>query len=317
MKLFTAKRRSQLPFRGQDAARLLGLAVSFTMAMMLGVSPNRAGELSSMLVRLVEQAELPARVEGVLSQVDITEGQLVTAGQLLARVEDADARLAESQAAVEAQMAEANAQADYDLQFATKSVGVAEAELQRAVQSNLNFPKSVSDSEIDRLQLLVHRSQLEVAQAQHARRIAQLTRDSRQIAHQSARDRLTKHQVSAPFAGMIVTVHRHPGEWVTPGTPVARLLRLDRMRVEGFLPAAQARADLQNHPVKVTIDFPNEAARTFEGTIVFLDPEIDPVNRQVRIWAQIHDPDLRVRPGMRASMTWEDLPKQPDPNPLR
>lgn len=293
--------------------------VAFLITVGMLTSRGEAGELSSMLLRLVEQAELPARVEGVLAEVIVEEGRLVSAGQLLAKIEDSDARLTESQAAIEAQIAEANAQADYDLQFAVKSVQVAEAELQRAVQSNQNFPKSVSDSELDRLTLLIHRSQLEVAQAQHAHRLAQLTRDSRRTSHQAARERLARHQVTAPFAGMIVTVHRHSGEWVTPGTPVARLLRLDRMRVEGFLPAGQATPALQNQPVQVTVEIPNEASRTFEGTIVFLDPEIDPVNGQVRVRAEIHDPELRLRPGMRASMKWENppasAPATPSPTP--
>jgi multidrug efflux pump subunit AcrA (membrane-fusion protein) len=41
----------------------------------------------------------------------------------------------------------------------------------------------------------------------------------------------------------------------------------------------------------------------FPGKIVFIDPEIDPVNAQVRVWVEVPNPGLRLRPGMRANMT--------------
>ncbi len=49
---------------------------------------------------------------------------------------------------------------------------------------------------------------------------------------------------------------------------------------------------------------PNASSHTVPGHIVFVDPEIDPGNAQIRIWVEIENPELRLRPGMRA---WLDL----------
>jgi len=40
----------------------------------------------------------------------------------------------------------------------------------------------------------------------------------------------------------------------------------------------------------------------FQGKISFVSPEINPVNNQTRVWAEIENPDLKLKPGMRASL---------------
>ena len=60
--------------------------------------------------------------------------------------------------------------------------------------------------------------------------------------------------------------------------------------------------DLQGLAVKLTVDLPNDAGHEFPGKITFVDPEVDPVNSQVRVWVEVLNQDLRLRPGMQAKM---------------
>jgi macrolide-specific efflux system membrane fusion protein len=48
---------------------------------------------------------------------------------------------------------------------------------------------------------------------------------------------------------------------------------------------------------------PHLQGQEFSGKVIFVDPEIDPINAQVRIWAEVDNQGLRLRPGMRAKMT--------------
>jgi len=68
---------------------------------------------------------------------------------------------------------------------------------------------------------------------------------------------------------------------------------------------------LQDWQVKLTVDLPGEPGAEFPGTVVFLSPEIDPVNSQISIWVEIDNEDLRLRPGMRAKMTIVVPPPKP------
>ena len=69
---------------------------------------------------------------------------------------------------------------------------------------------------------------------------------------------------------------------------------------------SEAHADISwEHlfPGYLTIDLPGGAGAKLPGKVVFVSPEIDPVNSQVNIWVEIDNEELRVRPGMRAKMT--------------
>ncbi len=275
--------------------------------------PNaaHAAEVSSMLLRLVQQVEVPAREAGLLASVEVTEGQMVEEGQLLAQIDDTQARWEEEQASLDVQIARVNAANEVNLSFARKSVDVARAELRRAEQSNLAFAKSVSDSEMDRLHLVVERSVLAVEQAEHEQTIAGLTLQARESVARSAQDRVERHKLLAPFSGIVVQIKRHPGEWVTPGEAVVRVVRIDRLRAEGYLSANDARPELQGRQVRLRVDLPDGPGTMFPGKVVFLDPEIDPVNAQTRIWVEVENTDLRLRPGMRASMSLDELTRPP------
>ena len=49
---------------------------------------------------------------------------------------------------------------------------------------------------------------------------------------------------------------------------------------------------------------PGSAAEAeFAGKLVFVNPEISPVNGQMRVWAEIENHDLKLRPGLRGSLT--------------
>jgi macrolide-specific efflux system membrane fusion protein len=265
-------------------------------------APGRI-EVPSMLIRIVEQVDVPARETGVLAAVNASEGQIVVGGALLAQIEDTEARIAAERVKIELAIARRNAENDVNVRFAKKSVEVAKAELRRCLESVQRYPKSISDSEMDRLRLLVDKGGVEVEQAGHEFAVAAFTHQIKINESQAAEEKLNRHRITAPLGGVVVQVYRHRGEWVKPGETVLRILRLDRVRAEGFLKSPDVSPALQGREVKLTVDLPNEPGQEFPGKIVFLDPEIDPLNSQVRVWAEVQNEALRLRPGMRAKMT--------------
>jgi multidrug efflux pump subunit AcrA (membrane-fusion protein) len=279
-----------------------------------GSAPEGAGdriEIPSALIKLVKQVDVPAREAGVLAAVNVVEGQMVEEGELLAQIVDTEARIAEATAKSDLEIARRNSENDVNTRFAKKSVEVAKAELARSTESIEQYAKSISDSEMDRLRLLVERVGLEVEQAEREFEIAGYTRQIKESAYEAAREKVERHRITAPLSGVVVQVNRHQGEWVEPGEMVMRILRLDRLRAEGFLDVRYLRHDLREWQVKLTVDLPGAAGAEFPGKVVFLSPEIDPVNSQISIWVEIENKDLRLRPGMRAKMTIVVPPPKP------
>jgi macrolide-specific efflux system membrane fusion protein len=270
--------------------------------------PGARIEVPSMLLRLVEQVDVPARESGLLAAVHVVEGQMVEQGAPIAEIDDAEALINANRAKLECDIARANAENTVNVRFAKKSVEVAEAELRRSVESNQRYPKSISESEMDRLRLVVEKGRLEVEQAEHESRISAITRQVKDNEQQAAQQKLKQHKITAPLSGVVVQVLRHRGEWVKPGEVVVRILRLDRLRAEGCVKTEHWSEDLQGRPVRLVIDLPKSPSTEFPGKVVFVDPEIDPVNAQVRIWAEVENRQLRLRPGMKARMVMERKP---------
>jgi macrolide-specific efflux system membrane fusion protein len=267
-------------------------------------SEPRAGaiEVPSMLLRLIEQVDVPAHEAGVLASVNVVEGQMVEEGAVLAQIDDREARIAEERARIEYEMARVAATNTVRVRFARKSAEVAQAELRRSAESNKKYPKSISESEMDRLRLVVEKEKLEIEQAEYDTRVAAFNQQVKENDHRAGQQKVAQHKITAPLAGAVVQVYRHRGEWVKPGEAVVRVLRLDRLRAEGFLKIQQVSDELKGRPVRLWVDLPKSPHAEFSGKVVFLDPEIDPVNAQVRIWAEVENSGLRLRPGMRATM---------------
>ncbi|MEX0718852.1 MAG: HlyD family efflux transporter periplasmic adaptor subunit [Planctomycetaceae bacterium] len=260
-------------------------------------------EVKAVLVRLIDEADVPAREAGVLEEIRVREGDVVRKGAILARVDDTLARLTRDRAAIELEIAEREAENDVDIRYARKKVEVAQAELDRGLESRRAFRDSVSQSEIESLQLAVERSRLEIEQAEHDRTVAGMTRALKRNELDTGEQNVARRKVAAPIDGVVVEIHRRGGEWVQPGDRVLRIVRMDRLRAEGFIDAAQSRAEIRGAPAELRVLLPDDPQATFAGKVVFVSPEIDPVNGQVRVWAEFDNPDSRLQPGLRGTMT--------------
>ena len=261
--------------------------------------------LSEAVLTPVDRWEIPARSGGVLTTVDVVEGARVAAGQLLATIDDEEARLAVERAEIALEVARAEAQNELRAAAAAKTAEVAKAELQRAVESFEKYKKSVSETELDRLRLTVEQTTLEFKQAQHERALALLTVRLRENERTTARQAFDRRRVRAPADGVVVELLRRPGEWVEPATTIARITRTDRLRVEAFVDAPRARrlvdADVRFEPTPFD---DAEAAREppARGRLTFVSPEVNPVNGQVRLWAEIDNADGRLRQGLSGTL---------------
>ena len=169
--------------------------------------------------------------------------------------------------------------------------------MQRALDAVAKFDKSVSRTEIDRLQLIANKSELEIEQAAIDFTIAEQTRELRERDLELAQLSVERRRITAPLTGMVVQWRRHPGEWVEPGIPVVRMIRLNKLRAEGFVSAAVL--SHQSVGARVTFVVESEDGRRSEhpGELAFVSPEIDPINGQVRFWAEIDNSRLTLRPG--------------------
>jgi RND family efflux transporter MFP subunit len=144
---------------------------------------------------------------------------------------------------------------------------------------------------------------LALEKAKRQRAIAQTTLKLKQNETAAASEAVARRQITAPLAGVVAQVYKRQGEWVKPGDNVMRVLRVDRLRAEFFVPADSARADWRGRAVQFVVQHGDGPPRTFSGRVVFVSTEINKINNEVQVWAEIENRARSLRPGVEGTLT--------------
>jgi multidrug efflux pump subunit AcrA (membrane-fusion protein) len=270
------------------------------------VSANGVISLKLCLVSLIEDIQVPSLEQGAITSVEVVEGEFVTAGQLLAQIDDRQPRLDKLAAELQRSAALAKAEDDIEVRYAQAALQVADADLQRAVSIDSKSPGGVTQQEIEKLRLAKHRDELQIDRSKLEMQIAKMNADVHQAGVQAADDALARRRVVSPIDGVVVTLFHERGEWVDAGQPLMQVIRIDRLRVEGFLSADDfGPEEIAGRPV--TVDVAQAGGRTvqFTGQVVYLSPLVQAGNKY-RVRAEVENRSERghplLRPGMTATM---------------
>ena len=113
--------------------------------------------------------------------------------------------------------------------------------------------------------------------------------------------RLDKLSIDAPFAGTVGIRKVSAGAYVTPGTPIANLEKIDELKADFKVPEIYLGQVKVGQPVEVAVDaFPG---RSFPGAIYAIDPMLDVNGRALSIRARVRNPEMVLRPGLFARVT--------------
>jgi len=172
----------------------------------------------------------------------------------------------------------------------------------RALRQELAEAEALFNQALDRFEraekLFAKRS---ITKEQHIDAVA--GRDVAQARLASARLRLEKSEVKAPWTGHVAIKRLEVGDYAGPGQPLLDLVAMDRLKVKAPASAADVPYLKVGVPVVVRVDvFPGE---TFAGEVVRMGAELDPSTRTLEVVAEIENQDLRLRPGLFGRMELE------------
>lgn len=259
------------------------------------------------LLKTIETTHLAAEVSGRIESLSVVEGTKIKAGAAIGKISDPAIQLQLDRARIAMAIARKNQRSDIDYQLAVKRHEVAKDDLTRAVAANKRTPNTYTVKEIDRFQLLAESSKLEIDRAQHQRELAELEVLLAENDFRQSEELLARHQICSPVSGVVVSLNKRPGEWVEPGTELVQIVSTDRLRIEGFISANAAAEPLEGRPVQATVTIgQNQLVR--RGRVVFVSPDANPLNNQVRVFLEIDNSDGMLRPGMRVQAAIEAEP---------
>jgi len=263
------------------------------------------------IVKTIQNIRVPAGAEGRITQMLITEGANVAAGELLALIDDTQAKLALNLRKAEEREAELNALNDVNLRDAKNSERSAKAEAE--AYKELRREGAVPYWEMEKKILEADRATLRIELAQLQEDVAKVQYVAKRSERELAEHELSRRQIVAPFAGFIENRVAQLGEWVQAGSPIIQLVQLDKLRVEGDIDALRNPGQItRGTPAKVMIhantrrsEGASADAITLDAKVGFVSSEID-LNHRYRIWVEIDNQqigeDWVFKPGMEADI---------------
>jgi HlyD family secretion protein len=270
------------------------VAVGVTLAVTRNHS-DHDGLLASGTVEATEARlgfQAPGRIEAVLVQ----EGDAVTAGMELARLDRRELQARRVQAVAEIDVAQATL-TELQSGFRTEEIAQAEAAAAAARQRRQDAERdlartrqlveggAISQESLDKavLALDVSRSQEEQAQQQlqllrsgprHEKIQAQQAQRARaEAALQVIDAQLENMIVRAPFAGIVTVRHHEPGEIVAAGIPIVTLMNRDDRWVRIYIPEPRIGAAHLGQPARIRCD--TYPSTDYQGEISFIASEAE------------------------------------------
>jgi len=111
---------------------------------------------------------------------------------------------------------------------------------------------------------------------------------------------IDKKTVRAPFSGQLGLRLINLGQILKEGDPIVSLQTLDPIYANFSLPQQQLAEVVAGAVVRLRTDAAPGVA--FEGKVTAINPDVDPVTRNVRVQATLANADGRLRPGMFATV---------------
>ncbi|PYT03248.1 MAG: hypothetical protein DMF65_04565 [Acidobacteria bacterium] len=282
-----------------------------------------------------ETSNVAPQTSGQVVSTPVNVGAFVRQGETIARLNDRDARLrlAQAQAGVAqalagVRQAEAriglrpggnfDASTIPEVRAAAASLEQAEANLRLAEANEQRYRELVQTGDVAmsvydqyrtqrdtaRAQVNNMRQQLEAAinaarQNNQAIQSAEAQVESARSAVAIAQKAVTDAVVLAPYSGYVSSRPVAVGEYVTPASVVATVLRTNPIKLQLLVPEADAPHLTPGMGVSLEVEAFRD--RKFAGQVSAVNPAIDPASRSATVEALVQNPDNALRSGMFAT----------------
>jgi RND family efflux transporter MFP subunit len=253
-----------------------------------------------------EEVVIGAQVPGELAELKVDFGSFVTAGQVIAQIDQRDAKLRIEQAEAALRQTQARlgirdgekfeARQNAEVRIAQGALDLATVELDRAA-------RLVEKGDIARAVFDQARINHSLAQARHQAAIDAVNQqlaivEQQRAALQLARKSLTDTVVRAPITGAVKEKFAARGAYLPVGGRILSLVKINPLRLRADVPeyaAASARVG-QSMTLRVEA-FPEQ---TFSGRVVRIGAALSEQTRSLTVEAEVANPRNLLRPGMFA-----------------
>ncbi len=282
-----------------------------------------------------ESSNVAPKIAGKVADIAVNAGDFVSSGDVIARIDDRDARLRLASAEASVKQAQAavrqaearlglgpngafNASAIPEVRAANANYQLALAELRQAEANENRYRELVETGDVALIAYEQFRTTRDTARARAnnakeqldgsvntARQNNQLIRIAEANVEASgtqvaiARQEIADTVVRAPFAGFISERQVAVGEFVSTATVIATLLRTNPIKIQIQVAETDVPTIALGRGVSIEVDA--YKGRRFAGTVTSINPAVDAVSRSAVVEASIPNNENALRTGMFAT----------------
>ncbi|MBO0859889.1 MAG: efflux RND transporter periplasmic adaptor subunit [Chloracidobacterium sp.] len=253
-----------------------------------------------------EEVVVSAQVAGELSQLNVDFGGFVSEGQIIAVIDQRDAKLKleQAEATLKQTMARLGMKEgenfdpnqNADVRVAKSQLDWAKLELDRSVKliEKGDIPRSGYDEKVTNHNLAQARYQAALDSV--GQQLAAVEQQKAALA--LAKKGLTDTVVRSPISGAVKEKHVSRGSYLTVNGKIVTLVKINPLRLRADIPESSAAAVRNGQTINLTVDaFPN---RAFTGRVVRIGASLDEQTRALTVEAEVANPGNLLRPGMFA-----------------
>jgi membrane fusion protein, multidrug efflux system len=293
---------AKLPAKAEDPPQPISVSLVAAQERTLPTTLDVTGTLMA-----DAQTDIASEIEQRVVEISVERGQYVTAGQVVARMDDQDAKnLLREAEATEAQIRErlglVNGQAFDPLK--TPEVQQARATMERAEADYKRFAQLIEDGAVSRSEHDLRRADCLATKAQYETTVNQMRQLYQSLLAQKVRVAMGRKAVEdtiirAPFSGLIAEKAVSVGRYTKKGDRIATIVRVDPLRIELTIPEGAVAAVRKGQKVSFMVQ--SYPGRQFEGTIAYVGPAVRAESRALVVEAIVPNPKALLQPGLFAT----------------
>jgi RND family efflux transporter MFP subunit len=253
-----------------------------------------------------EEVIVASQTAGELAQLNVDFGSYVQAGQVIATIDQRDAKLKIEQAEATLKQTLArlgmkegavfDAAQNADVKVAKAQLDWTKMDLERAAKlvENGDVSRSIYDNAVTQNNLAQARYQAALDAVNQQLAVVEQQRSALNLAKKSLTDTI----VRAPISGAVKEKHTARGAYLPVNGKIVTLVKINPLRLRADIPEASAAAVRIGQQMTLAVDsFPG---RIFTGRIVRIGPSLNEQTRALTVEAQVANPGNQLRPGMFA-----------------
>ena len=263
-------------------AALALLAASFLAAQQTdAVAPP--GDRFEGFTRPSLEVTVGTRVEGIVAEVRVREGQVVKQGDVLLKLDDTIER-------IEVELSRLQAESDKSVEGARLIAEQKEAELARG--KTLKEKGTLTGVEYEQMELQVKVARLNVAIAESKLQAARLQLQKDLV-------RLAQREIRSPVDGVVTRLYKDAGEATERLEKMAEVVQLSPLEIVLNVPVATRGRYQADQPARVRLA---EAAEWHPATVTTVDPVVDFASNTYRVKVRLPNEGGKLQAGLRVTV---------------